>query len=134
MTDHEALLSRRTLLAAGVGGLVLVSGCTTGPSKPPPNPDAAAIDAARRAERLLLETYADGTDGHTIHLAHLRALGDRFPPPSPGGMLHAADRPPEAPTVQPLLDAARDATRGSTAAVLASIAASHAVLSGVSVP
>lgn len=113
---------------------MLVSGCTTRAAKPAPDPDAAAIDAARRAERILLATYAEGTDGHTTHLAHLRALGDRLPPPSPGLMLRGGGKPPEPATVQPLLDAARNATRGSTASLLASIAASHAVDSGVRVP
>lgn len=92
------------------------------------------MEAARQTERTLLQTYADDTDGHTIHLAHLRALGDRLSPPSPGTTLHAGGRPPEAATVQPLLDAARNATRGGNAALLASIAASHAQLSGVPVP
>jgi hypothetical protein len=134
VTDQQALLSRRAVLAGGIGGVALLSGCTSGPAKPRPDPDAAALEAARRAERTLLETYADDTDGHTIHLAHLRALGDRLPPPSPGPALRGGGNPPEALTVQPLIDAARNAKRGSTAALLASIAASHSVLSGVRVP
>jgi hypothetical protein len=134
VTDHEALLSRRTLLGAGIGGLVLASSCTTRHATPQPDPDARAIDAARRGERMLLESYAEGTDGHTTHLAHLRALGDDLPPPTPDPVPRGVRPPPETVTVQPLLDAARTAIQGGTAALLASIAASHAVLSGVRVP
>lgn len=135
MTDHDGPLSRRTLLAAGIGaGVLAVAGCTHGRSRSVTDPDAQALEAARRSERLLLAAYADGTAGRTIHLAHLRALGDTSPPPPPGPDAGPATARPEGPTVAALLDAARNAGRGATAALLASIAGSHATLGGVPVP
>ena len=94
------------------------------------DPDEAALDAARAGERTLLAAYADGTDGHTVHLAHLRALGATLTTPTPGAVVPAGGVRPEEATVQPLMAAARNARRGNTAALLASIAASHAVLAG----
>jgi hypothetical protein len=131
VTDHEPLLSRRALLAAGVGGVALVTGCTSHPAKPPADPDRAAIETARLTERTLLETYAEGTAGHTVHLTHLRALGDTGATPSPDRLPSGGSVPPERATVAPLMEAARNARRGRTAALLASIAASHDVLSDV---
>jgi hypothetical protein len=120
-----------------VGGVALVCGCTGRHAAPVADPDAPALEAARRGERSLLADYAEGSDAYTVHLAHLRALGGQAPTPAATGS-PARGVPsgpaPERATVQPLLDAARNAQRGRTAAVLASIAASHAVLGGVTVP
>jgi hypothetical protein len=123
------VLSRRALLVAGAGGLALAVGCTSRRAKPIVDPDAAAIDAARRSERLLLGAYAEGTAGHSLHLAHLQALGGSVASPSPGQPANTTGVAAESSTVAPLMDAAVKARRGSTAALLASIAASHAALS-----
>jgi hypothetical protein len=125
------VLSRRALLVAGAGGLALAVGCTNRSSKPIVDPDAAAIDAARRAERMLLAAYAEGTAGHSLHLTHLQALGGSLPSVSPGQTPSSTGVAAESSTVAPLMDAAAKARSGSTAALLASIAASHAALSGV---
>lgn len=139
VTDHEALLTRRALLAAGMGGIVLTIGCTTRNARPVADPDAAAIEAARRGEQLLLAGYAEGSAAHAVHLAHLRALGgtppsagpDGSPAPSPAPSAAPGQAATESTTVGPLMAAARSAHHGSTAALFASIAASHAVLVGV---
>ena len=125
-------MGTRAVLATGIGAAVTVlAGCTGSHPKPAVDPDQAALDAARAGERTLLAAYADGTDGHTVHLAHLRALGATLTTPTPGAVVPAGGVRPEEATVQPLMAAARNARRGNTAALLASIAASHAVLAGV---
>ena len=122
----------RAVLAMGIGaGVTVLAGCTGSHPTPAVDPDAAALDAARASERTLLAAYAEGTDGHTVHLAHLRALGATMTTPTPGAVVPAGGVRPEEATVQPLMAAARNARRGNTAALLASIAASHAVLAGV---
>ena len=130
MTDDAALLSRRALLAAGVGGLALAAGCSSPARKKSHDPDEVAILAARASELALLQTYADGTEQHAAHLAHLRALGGAVPSPTPPASPSTNNAANEAATVAPLMDAARRAQRGETAALLASIAASHVVMSG----
>ena len=125
-------MGTRAVLATGIGaGVTVLAGCTGSHPKPAVDPDQAALDAARAGERTLLAAYADGTDGHTVHLAHLRALGATLTTPTPGAVVPAGGVRPEEATVQPLMAAARNARRGNTAALLASIAASHAVLAGV---
>src|SRR5437868_4402761 len=106
VTDHEALVSRRAVLAMGTravlamgtravlatgigAGVTVLAGCTSSHPKPAVDPDEAALDAARAGERTLLAAYADGTDGHTVHLAHLRALGATLTTPTPGAVVPA---------------------------------------------
>ena len=118
----------RALLVAGICGAAFVVGCTSPARKPVTDPDAAALQAARTSELALLQGYAEGTEGHAAHLAHLHALGGVVPTAGPTA---APTQSPatESTTIASLTEAARRAQRGSTAALLASIAASHAVMS-----
>ena len=133
--SHEPLLSRRALLAAGVGSVAVAAGCTSSPPKRVEDPDAAALEAARLRERTLLATYAEGSEGHAVHLDHLRALGGATPTAGAGPTTPPPSPSPtgttESSSVAPLMAAARAARNGSTAALLASIAASHAVIADV---
>jgi hypothetical protein len=116
-------VSRRALLgaAAAAAPLALVSSCR---DRPParPDPDAAALAAARDTERRLIEAY-DGAL-RAEHLAHLTALGGTMPTASalspiadPAALVRAS--------VPGLQAAAIGAHSGRVAAVLASIAAAH---------
>ena len=110
--------------------VVAVAGCTTRHHTTPPDPDAAAVAAARAGELQLLSSVAAGTPAYDAHLAHLHALGGRLPSPGsppPGATPAYADLAGSVPALQ---GAAVAAHNGEIAAQLASVAASHAVLAG----
>ena len=130
VTDHATRISRRALLAAGVGAAGLAAACTTRKPKPGQDPDAAAVESARATELTLLQSYGEGTQAHAAHLAHLHALGGTVATASPSPSPTTTTPRLEGTTVAPLLDMARRVQRGEIAALLASIAASHAVMAG----
>jgi hypothetical protein len=126
-------ISRRALLAgAGIGllGGAGLLGCTPVKQQQLPDPDAAALAAARGMELALLANYAVGDPSYRVHLAHLHALGGRPPSPadSSGPVSPRVAAAAEATSVPALQAAAIAAVRGPNAALLASIAASHAAL------
>lgn len=122
-------VSRRTILAVLPVGVATAATATACRGRTParPDPDAAALAAARDTEQRLVASYAamGDTGRHDQHLAHLTALGGVLPtaspPPSPladpGGLARSS--------VAALQAAAVQAHAGHIAAVLASIAASH---------
>lgn len=113
-------VSRRAFLAAVPVGLAVACRDRT-PARP--DPDAAALAAARDTELRLV----DGSSGphREQHLAHLAALGGTAPtspppqnvPPAPTGLVRLS--------VASLQAAAIGAHSGQVAATLASIAAAH---------
>jgi len=119
-------VSRRALLLATP--VLAVAACRDrAPSRP--DPDAAAIAAARDTERRLIDGYdAAGAAGVAdVHRAHLVALGDATPSPSPAPAPAPASDPQllVRSSVAALQRAAIGAHSGQVAATLASIAASH---------
>jgi len=115
-------VSRRALLLATP--VLAVAACRDrAPSRP--DPDAAAITAARDTERRLIDGYdaAGAARVADVHRAHLAALGDATPSPSPT----PASDPQRLvrSSVAALQRAAIGAHSGQVAATLASIAASH---------
>jgi hypothetical protein len=128
MRAARRTVSRRAFLgaAAAAGPLVAISGCRDG-RLARPDPDAAALAAARDTERRLVEAY-DGAR-RAEHLAHLTALGGTAPTApvapavaDPAGLVRAS--------VSSLQTAAIGAHSGQVAAVLASIAAAHLAVQG----
>lgn len=124
MSAAPVTVSRRALLVAAP--VAFVAGCRDRrPARP--DPDAAALAAARDTEVRLVAAYAAAGDDRlrAEHLAHLTALG---------GVLPSASSPPSAGdpaslvrgSVASLQSAAIAAHAGHVAAVLASIAAAHA--------
>ena len=125
MADSAVMaVTRRAFLAAVPVGLAV--GCRDrAPARP--DPDAAALAAARDAELRLIV----GSDGRRrdAHLAHLAALGGTAPtspspnnaPLEPTGTLRSS--------AASLQAAAIGAHSGQIAATLASIAAAHLAMS-----
>jgi hypothetical protein len=118
-------ISRRAILvASAVAPVAAVAGCR---DRPParPDPDAAAIAAARDTEQRLVAGYGAAGNARlrAEHLAHLTALGGVMPTTpaasveDPASLAHAS--------VPALQSAAIAAHAGHVAAVLASIAAAH---------
>jgi hypothetical protein len=114
------IVSRRAFLAAVPLGLAV--GCRDrSPARP--DPDAAALAAARDTELRLVLAY-DGRQ-RDEHLAHLTALGGTPPTslPPPGGPIRPTGLARS--SVASLQAAAIGAHSGQVAATLASIAAAH---------
>jgi len=122
MRSARVTVSRRTILLAAPSAMV-VAGCRDHrPVKP--DPDAAAVAAARDTEQRLAAAYDAAGDARRRdeHLAHLQALGGVMPTAPPS----ASDPATLTRTSAPLLQsAAIEAYAGPVAAVLASIAAAH---------
>src|SRR5438270_12468472 len=146
----EAKVSRRAVLgmtvaavAAGATGCRHRASAGSGPSSP--DPDAAAVDAARHGEQELIDAYQSVTPADAppddarimvrqVHEQHLRALGGTPAPTT----ATPAPRPVRAARALAVLErrsstrlrsAADVAVSGDTAALLASVAASHSILS-----
>ncbi len=123
MSAAAVTVSRRALLVAAP--VAFVAGCRDRrPARP--DPDAAAIAAARDTEVRLVAAYAALGDDRlrAEHLAHLTALGGALPTasPPPAGDPASLVRG----SVAALQSAAIGAHAGHVAAILASIAAAHA--------
>jgi len=122
MRAARVTVSRRTILLAAPSAMLLAGCRDHRPAKP--DPDAAALAAARDTERRLVAAYEAAGDARRrdAHLAHLQALGGAMPT-APSS---ASDPATLTRTSAPLLQsAAFEAHAGPVAAVLASIAAAH---------
>jgi hypothetical protein len=98
MAEHQATVSRRTLLVAagGASGVLLLAGaCTTTDTPTPISPDQAALDTALAGEEALISAFTPGVNGSSVeqkrgaaalrsHQVHADALIDAgATPPAP---------------------------------------------------
>jgi hypothetical protein len=124
-------LSRRTTLALGVVGALVVAGCdddTDAPASTPTpaeDPDGDLVDSVleelRRAYRM---TVAGGFPALTaMHAAHIAALAGTPPTPAPGHATAASVRRNEQRIQAFLVESAVAAESGTLARLLASMSA-----------
>lgn len=100
MAEHQATVSRRTLLVAagGASGVLLLAGaCTTTDTPTPISPDQAALNTALAGEDALIAAFSPGVNGsaveqkrgtaalrsHQVHADALIDAGANQPAPTP---------------------------------------------------